>query len=722
MVSEILKRKCACLTVGLAALLACAPELHAYFLDLGGGVRPMGLGEAFTAVADDISAMQYNAAGLSRLEQLEITGMYSNLYSNLNLRLYTRAHDYLGYNLLAAGLPVPEIRGGVGLTWKQFNTMFYQENLLALGYGGRVWTWGRTPAEGLTLDAGGNVKWLQWQVDENTYTSDAEFYPYSELQKNRFTADAGVMLRLYSNWSLGISAENLIPADLGLTAAEVVPAVYRLGVAYRLPLESAYADSLMATVEVTNRNHVYVPKAGLESWHFRRSVGLRAGVNTDYVSGGMSCRYNWKSAAVSLQLDYTFTYPWHLADTLGSHWAGLTFGWDVLNPREEEKKQDLARKTQSARRAKAIAEEAARTGAQALADAQAAVQAVDADAVGRFEAAVVKIGDATETATLAAEVVQTAADEARSVTITAMAAEAKQAAAAAAETLRQARARLETVRAQAAETPSLPALPTPATTPEITPLPEKFGDRIVIGIETKAVTDYGSFRELEPLLRNLAAGLQKTVGMKLEWRLLSPAELLLALHQGEVDGVVTYETELDKYEGKGRLEPALTVRKNGRTEQVCCLIGRADSPVKTLAQARGKRLGYSNALIAGRLNALFFGGQAPPSARYFGSLEKQKNARDSLWALQMEAVDVVAEYAYVLDIARTIPDMDVRVIAESAATTHAPLWLRPSRYAVKNAAMQRLTSALQEIHKESAAEPLLKLFCIERLVPVHEKK
>jgi hypothetical protein len=48
-----------------AARLCAAEASSAQFLNLGFGARALGMGEAFTAVADDISAVHYNPAGLA---------------------------------------------------------------------------------------------------------------------------------------------------------------------------------------------------------------------------------------------------------------------------------------------------------------------------------------------------------------------------------------------------------------------------------------------------------------------------------------------------------------------------------------------------------------------------------------------------------------------------------------------------------------------------------
>jgi len=56
------------------------------------GARPIGLGGAFSAVANDGNAIFWNPAGIVTLQRQEIITMYSSLYKNLGME-----NSYLGY-------------------------------------------------------------------------------------------------------------------------------------------------------------------------------------------------------------------------------------------------------------------------------------------------------------------------------------------------------------------------------------------------------------------------------------------------------------------------------------------------------------------------------------------------------------------------------------------------------------------------------------------------
>ncbi len=76
-------------TLSLASQGAWAAETAA-FLDIGVGARALGMGGAYTALADDANALYWNPAGLAKLEKREFTASHAELFES------TR-HDFLAY-------------------------------------------------------------------------------------------------------------------------------------------------------------------------------------------------------------------------------------------------------------------------------------------------------------------------------------------------------------------------------------------------------------------------------------------------------------------------------------------------------------------------------------------------------------------------------------------------------------------------------------------------
>ena len=69
----------------------CADSHAAPFLRMGVGARALGMGGAFTAVADDATASYWNPAGLTKIENIEATFMYA---ANMSV---DRQLNYFGY-------------------------------------------------------------------------------------------------------------------------------------------------------------------------------------------------------------------------------------------------------------------------------------------------------------------------------------------------------------------------------------------------------------------------------------------------------------------------------------------------------------------------------------------------------------------------------------------------------------------------------------------------
>jgi long-subunit fatty acid transport protein len=136
--------------------------IPAAFVDIGVGARPAAIGGAFTALANDASAVFWNPAGLTRLENKSL--------------LLTRADhfDIIPYNAVAVGLPLGDgnIHAfGAGLIYSGDEQM--HETVLLWSYGVAVSDLvGFLPGETLL---GLNFKWQSARFGNNTI--DPSAYP-----------------------------------------------------------------------------------------------------------------------------------------------------------------------------------------------------------------------------------------------------------------------------------------------------------------------------------------------------------------------------------------------------------------------------------------------------------------------------------------------------------------------------------------------------------------
>jgi len=81
----IIMKKNILLSLGLILITSSlfASRYTGDFMRIGGGVRAMGMSGAFTALADDGSAVYWNAAGMAQLKKAEIGFMRSYMYDDL---------------------------------------------------------------------------------------------------------------------------------------------------------------------------------------------------------------------------------------------------------------------------------------------------------------------------------------------------------------------------------------------------------------------------------------------------------------------------------------------------------------------------------------------------------------------------------------------------------------------------------------------------------------
>jgi hypothetical protein len=291
------------ITVPFVLLMVVTPA-QAYFKDLGVGARPLGMGGAYVATADDGNAVLWNASGLAQLDRQEITAMFAALYAGLEARLYNEKTDLLGYHFV--GYVYPSRWGSFALSWNTFQSQVYDESTLCLSYGRKLKE---------SIYAGLNLKRQGWSVGGNEFTGLDRDIPDQGTSRSGFTADLSALYKATDRFSLGVSAENLLPADIGLNMEENIPINLRGGIAYRVRNSRV---ELLSALDITYREgdgaNVHT---GMESWFFDGAVAARAGWNLTSAAAGFS--YCISKGWAEIQIDYVFIYPNSIQETYGSH-------------------------------------------------------------------------------------------------------------------------------------------------------------------------------------------------------------------------------------------------------------------------------------------------------------------------------------------------------------------------------------------------------------------
>jgi hypothetical protein len=311
---------------GLLALLLLllSHAVEAAFVEEDWGARPVGMGGAFTAIADDASAPLYNPAGIVQVQWNEMSAMYSQLFSGLTLYSgnQTTGGDitHLGQTYLSY-VSRPSRIGSFGISYANFNaTHLYHEDTVALTYA--KYLGDLFPALDSAWAVGANAKYLRhaFTLDANT-VNDPVFQSGSSAWAA--TVDAGILWKpeegQFEGWRVGLTGQNLTSPNVGLQSTDRVPAEGRLGFAY----QSKQRPWLVPALDLTTRDGVIGVNGGLESWLFHDTLGLRAGANNNEGSAGISY-YQPLSKKTGFRLDYSFTAPFSVEGTAGSHRLQMT--------------------------------------------------------------------------------------------------------------------------------------------------------------------------------------------------------------------------------------------------------------------------------------------------------------------------------------------------------------------------------------------------------------
>jgi hypothetical protein len=221
--------------------------LIAQFDQLFVGTRPLSMGGAFIAVADDANAITWNPAGLPGLRRTEFTTTYADLYA-------------MGITQSYVGLVRPfSDRIALGFDWSNVGfddkELLYAENKLnfALGY---------QPHKMFSL--GFTLKYLMrdMQLDGTSYG-----------KSSGIGYDAGILIQPLKNLKMGLGLYDLGGTQVAYkdkTSEVILGQAFKLGISY-MPI-----DVLTLAADFGDRFHF-----GAE-YIFANRISFRAGMQHDF--------------------------------------------------------------------------------------------------------------------------------------------------------------------------------------------------------------------------------------------------------------------------------------------------------------------------------------------------------------------------------------------------------------------------------------------------------
>lgn len=211
----------------LAALLVLASPASwaaetASFLDIGVGARALGMGGAYTALADDANSLYWNPGGLAKLEKREFTASHAEMYESTRLDFMAYAH------------PTSQGTFSAGLTYLSQGNIEGRDSLgrPTAGYDASDAALSAGYARNLGFaDLGASVKYIRSHI--------------GSTEAQTVAADVGAK-RDFGNFTVGAALRNLGPGLKFADQRNDLPLRLAAGAAYK------FAGGHAAAVEVVN--------------------------------------------------------------------------------------------------------------------------------------------------------------------------------------------------------------------------------------------------------------------------------------------------------------------------------------------------------------------------------------------------------------------------------------------------------------------------------------
>lgn len=283
-------------------LLLFSSSSFAAYYDIGVGARPLGLGGAFVAIADDTNASYYNAAGLAYVEDIQLGATHAQRFNGL-----------ITYNTIGGILPLGRagtIGANLGILGE--DSEIYREQTIRFCYANTIFK---------QLAVGVNLKTFGVTFDAaNEFVAENPYFIHTS--SSAFSVDLGVIAKPFKSLSIGVSVENLLPADISISDSQTDSVLQNIRVGLAYSLESIAGMSTqgeaiigllkgtLGTIEITTRNGEMNTHAGVEMW-LNKAFGIRGGYGMKN-DGNTATSFNFGGSVKipvgesALQIDYGF--------------------------------------------------------------------------------------------------------------------------------------------------------------------------------------------------------------------------------------------------------------------------------------------------------------------------------------------------------------------------------------------------------------------------------
>ena len=267
----------------------------AQFLKLASGARGVALGEAYSALADDASALDWNPAGLIKIRTRSVTLMHSPYLASTYMDFFSyaeRAGEIGAWGVAAKYMNYGKITQ-TDTAGIETGTLTPYEVSANVGFAAYITGFKKDPEERFVLGATGKIVRSELLSSDSTVSSDLGIlFPY--FFENRF--------------QLAISAQNIMGTLRYDKEKFPLPLILRLGSVTRLGRHFLIATDIVGPRD----NSPFLAMGGEFEADFTENLGLalRAGCNTRAVSdlkGFRNITLGGGARYASWSLDYSFS-------------------------------------------------------------------------------------------------------------------------------------------------------------------------------------------------------------------------------------------------------------------------------------------------------------------------------------------------------------------------------------------------------------------------------